>query len=166
MKNYLIEISFKIGILTITSFGISSNATGSNVKKIQFEYPFFADTLISARLEGVLSKGCSTISNVSFEKGPSLDSVNVINFFVDIERNDEECILRSKPFSHSSFLGQLDEGEYQVNVFENNSKTLSTRIVVPNDINFQNHQWDFNYNDLRDVQSNSSSQSNWFDSRI
>jgi len=130
--------------LLFLNLSLATEVHATNVvTDVELKSPLFGKNFINLELLGILKDTCTSVDDVRYEPGPAIFSQSVINVYMQITKEEEICASSTVPYRHEVFLGDLGDGVYAVNVYENDELAFTKEVSVPYDIRSNSLDFEF-----------------------
>lgn len=133
----------------LLALGLSTTASlafGGVVDDVTLSQSILGGRRIVAHLHGQLPDQCIMVTNVSLGHPP----LRMLDKQIDVHLRTRQALLEKCPaspdFEYSLELGDLADGDYTLNVYENEMLTLSKQVAIPFDLASRGLDSDLHYN--------------------
>lgn len=129
-------ISKQLGALAlgVSLYLPSGTAIGDMVQDVKLKSPLLGGFFVTAEVIGSLPNYCLTIEGIRVESNSEFLKQPSLNFHIVIQEEDDFCLQASMPFQKDIFVGELEDGEYRVNVYADQELSFSKDILVPDEV--------------------------------
>lgn len=124
----------KISVFAFLTLTYVSHAYSQTFDNLKLTAPLPGSTYITAELYSSSAVRCAQINNIkaAFTHDAALN--NEIDIIIDLEQNPPLCSEYSLFLPERFFLGELQDGTYTFNIYENDQLSFSETLSVPLDV--------------------------------